>query len=167
MHSVVRVDPSQVQDWVAGLLHGQNEGKTDELAYAPETTTATVLNDTDINGLAAAVSNVLAAKGFGIGSVSNNESAPVTASQVQANDAGDLGAKAVSKELGGLPVVGNAAVPPGSVQVLLANDYTGPGAGLDGGNAPTPLGYTVDTDSSEAAPPPILTAGSNDPQCVD
>src|ERR1700721_4637041 len=54
MHSVVRIDPHQVQDWVAGLLHDQAQGKTEELAYTPNKTTANVVNDTDINGLAAA-----------------------------------------------------------------------------------------------------------------
>src|ERR1700758_5453073 len=63
MHSVVRVDPHQVQDWVAGLLQGQATGKTEELAYAPGKTSASVLNDTDINGLAAAGSDVLSSKG--------------------------------------------------------------------------------------------------------
>ncbi len=53
-----------MQDWVAGLLHDQDEGKTEELAYTPSKTTADVVNDTDINGLAAAVSQVLTAKGF-------------------------------------------------------------------------------------------------------
>src|SRR6201991_5039474 len=62
MMSVVRVDPSQVQEWVTGLLHDQSQGKTEELAYTPAKTSADVVNDTDINGLAAAVSNVLSAK---------------------------------------------------------------------------------------------------------
>src|ERR1700760_1170322 len=31
MHSVVRVDQHQVQDWVTGLLHDQAQGKTEEL----------------------------------------------------------------------------------------------------------------------------------------
>ena len=59
MQSVVRVDPHQVQDWVAGLLNDQAKGKTEEIAYTPAKTTADVFNDTDINGLAAAVSDVL------------------------------------------------------------------------------------------------------------
>src|SRR6201996_8584916 len=84
MHSVVRVDPHQVQDWVAGLLHGQAQGKTEELAYAPGKTSASVLNDTDINGLAASVSQVLTAKGFSTGKVGNNDTAHVSRSQVQA-----------------------------------------------------------------------------------
>src|SRR6201993_4421887 len=49
MQSVVRVDPHQVQDWVAGLLQGQSQGKTEELAYTPAKTTADVVNATDIN----------------------------------------------------------------------------------------------------------------------
>src|SRR6201998_123759 len=72
MQSVVRGDPHQVQDWVASLLHDQSQGKTEELAYTPAKTSADVVNDTDINGLAAAVSNVLTAKGFSAGTVGNN-----------------------------------------------------------------------------------------------
>jgi LCP family protein required for cell wall assembly len=170
MQSVVRVDPSQVKDWVASLLHEQDEGKTEQLAYAPSKTTVDVVNDTDVNGLAAAVSAVLTNKGFATGATGNSESGHVTGSQVQAAKADDLGAQAVSKELGGLPVVENAAVAPGSARVVLAGDYTGPGSsGID------PTLDTVDpaaagsTDSgdSEAAPSPILTAGSNDPECVN
>ena len=64
MQSVVRVDPHQVQDWVGGLLQDQAKGKTEQLAYTPAKTTASVVNDTDINGLAASVSEVLTTKGF-------------------------------------------------------------------------------------------------------
>src|SRR3984893_5726383 len=96
MHSVVRVDPHQVQDWVGGLLQDQAKGKTEELAYAPGKTSASVLNDTDINGLAASVSQVLTAKGFSTGQVGNNDAAHVTRSQVQAANADDVGAKAIA-----------------------------------------------------------------------
>jgi LCP family protein required for cell wall assembly len=170
MQSVVRVDPSQVQDWVDSLLHDQDQGKTEQLAYVPDGTTASVLNDTDINGLAAAVSNTLTARGFNVGTVDNNESTHVTESQVQAHSADDLGAKAVSKELGGLPIFASKTVPTGSVRVVLANDYTGPGSGLGGGDETAALGYQTDADDEEdTAPPPssIITAGSSDPQCVN
>jgi LCP family protein required for cell wall assembly len=169
MHSVVRVNPSQVAGWVAGLLHDQDEGKTEQLAYAPEKTTANVVNDTDINGLAATVSRVLAVKGFTAGMVGTNEGERVAGSQVQAASTGDLGARAVAAELGGLPVVANASIPPGSVRVVLADDYTGPGSGFGGGNA-VALGSmgSGDTDLAESnAASPVLTAGSDDPHCVD
>ena len=141
MQSVVRVDPSQVKEWVASLLHDQDEGKTEQLAYTPDKTTVDVVNDTDVNGLAAAVSQVLTNKGFEAGNVGNNDAGHVTGSQVQAAKADDLGAQAVSKELGGLPVVENASVAPGTIRVVLAGDYTGPGSGLDGSD---PTLATVD-----------------------
>src|SRR6202453_129268 len=52
MHSVVRGDPHQVEDWAGGLLQGQAKGKTEELAYSPGKTSASVLNDNDTTGLA-------------------------------------------------------------------------------------------------------------------
>jgi hypothetical protein len=175
MQSVVRVDPTQVHDWVEGLLNDQAAGKTEQLSYSPEKTTADVVNDTDINGLAASVSQVLTGKGFTAGAVGNNEGGHVTNSQVQAAKADDLGAQAISKELGNLPVVEDATLPPGTVRVVLSADYTGPGSGLDG-----PTGLSGDSavieqssggsaDSAEPPPPPspILTAGSDDPACVN
>ena len=55
---------ARCKEWVDGLLHDQDEGKTEELAYTPDKTTADVVNDTDINGLAAAVSQVLTSQGI-------------------------------------------------------------------------------------------------------
>jgi LCP family protein required for cell wall assembly len=168
MHSVVRVDPHQVQSWVAGLLDGQAKGKTEELTYAPDKTSASVLNDTDINGLASSVSQVLSSKGFGAGKVGNNDTAHVKNSQVQAVKSDDLGAQAVAKELGDLPVVANSSVPQGSVRVVLSSDYTGPGSGLSDGGTKLAAASHPDTASSDAPPPsPILTAGSDHPECVN
>ena len=169
MQSVVRVDPHQVQDWVASLLNDQAQGKTEQLAYTPAKTTADVVNDTDINGLAGAVSEVLNSKGFTTGAVGNNEGGHVKGSQVRATKSDDLGAQQVAKELGGLPVVADGAIPPGSVRVVLANDYTGPGSGLSGGSV-TPARASNPGSSADAdAPPPspILTAGSDKPECIN
>ena len=165
MHSVVRVDPHQVQDWVGGLLQDQAKGKTEELAYAPGKTSASVLNDTDINGLAASVSQVLTAKGFSTGKVGNNDTAHVSRSQVQSASADDVGAKAIAKELGGLPVIANTSVPQGTVRVVLGNDYTGPGSGLSDGGPK--LAAATHQDSEAPPPSPILTAGSDHPECVN
>ena len=165
MHSVVRVDPHQVQDWVGGLLQDQAKGKTEELAYAPGKTSASVLNDTDINGLAGSVSQVLTAKGFSTGKVGNNDTAHVSRSQVQAANADDVGGKAIAKELGGLPVIANTSVPPGTVRVVLSNDYTGPGSGLSDGGPK--LAAASHQDSDAPPPSPILTAGSDHPECVN
>jgi len=176
MQSVVRVDPGQVKDWVASLLHDQDQGKTEQVAYSPEKTTVDVTNDSDINGLAAAVSGMLSGKGFTAGQVGNNEGEHVTNSQVQAASSDDLGAQAVAKDLGGLPIVPDTSVPPGSVRVVLASDYTGPGSGLDsstselGGDTAGQVTADAAAASSDGATPPpspIITAGSDDPKCVN
>ncbi|MCG5431633.1 LCP family protein [Mycobacterium sp. MYCO198283] len=171
MQSVVRVDPVAVKEWVTGLLDGQAEGKTEELAYSPDKTTVDVLNDTDINGLAANVSTVLTDKGFTAGNVGNNETGAVPRTQVQAARVDDLGAQAVAKDLGGLPVVAVPSVPEGTVRVVLSDDYAGPGSGLDGSDPTVPLvsATTEDATATDAPPPPpaILTAGSDDPACVN
>jgi hypothetical protein len=170
MQSVVRVDPHQVADWVASLLNDQAQGKTEELAYTPAKTTASVVNDTDVNGLAAAVSDVLSSKGFTTGTVGNNDGGHVKSSQVRAAKTDDLGAQAVAKELGGLPVISDTALAPGSVKVVLANDYTGPGSGLSGGGTIMPArlsdqGATADPNTPASSP--ILTAGSDKPECIN
>src|SRR5271167_3118434 len=172
MQSVVRVDPHQVQDWVGGLLNDQADGKTEQLAYTPAKTTATVVNDTDINGLAAAVSDVLSARGFTPGPVGNSDGSHVKTSQVRAAKSDDLGAQEISKELGGLPVVPDTSLAAGTVRVVLANDYTGPGSGLSGTGSIVPAraasaGSGAAADPNVPAPSPILTAGTDKPECIN
>ena len=167
--SVVRVEPSQVKEFVAGLLEHQDAGKTEEIAYSPDKTTADVVNDSDVGGLAASVSEVLTGKGFLPGVVGNNDGAHVSGSQVQAAKIDDLGALAVSKELGKLPIVETDSVPPGSVRVVIAGDYTGPGSGMGSDQTAVPgdVATPAAVESTDAPPPsPILTAGSDGPPCV-
>ncbi|WP_111511731.1 LCP family protein [Mycobacterium kyogaense] len=169
MQSVVRVNPPEVKAWVDSLLHDQEEGKTEQLAYSNDKTTVDVVNDSDVNGLAAAVSTVLTGKGFAAGNVGNNEGTKVTNSQVQAASQDDQGAQEVAKELGGLPIVEDASVPQDAVRVVLSADYTGPGSGLDGTDVTLSAPVTNASGGGEALPAasPIITAGSNDPQCVN
>ena len=138
------------------------------MAYSPDPTTVEVINDSEVNGLAAAVSHVLTGKGFTPGNVGNNEGPKVTSSQVMAASADDLGAQAVATDLGGLPVVEDSSIPPGAVRVVLADDYVGPGAGLDGTDVMvTDPSSDYSQMAAAPAPSPIITAGSNDPECVN
>lgn len=168
--SVVTVDPDAVQRWVTSLLQDQDEGKTAKVAYTRDQTTVDVVNDSEVNGLAGAVSDRLTAVAFKPGAIGNNDKSKVDLSQVQAATADDLGAQAVAAELGGLPIVADPSIPPGTVRVVLAEDYKGPGSGLDG---TLPTAATVDDAAAEAAsseappPSPVITAGSDDPKCVN
>ena len=112
-----------------------------------------MINATDINGLAAAVSAVLTNKGFAPGPVGNHERASCRDSQVLAAKTDDLGAQAVSKELGGLPVVADPSVPPGTVRVVLGSDYTGPGSGLDGTDPTLATADPAATESTDGRSP--------------
>lgn len=169
--SVVRIDSAEVKDWVAGLLHDQAEGKSEEVSYTPDKTTVEVYNDTDINGLASSVSTVLAGKGFSEGPVGNHEGERAEKSQVVGSSADDLGTKAVAEALGGLPIVADESMPTGRVRVLLADDYAGPGSGLDGGYLSLGGTETTTTTTEEEVPvlppSPVFTAGNDDPQCVN
>jgi hypothetical protein len=53
--------------------------------------------------------------------------------------------------------------------VVLANDYTGPGSGLADGPAKLAAKSSNSGSSNSDAPPPspILTAGSEHPECVN
>ncbi|MCV7193240.1 LCP family protein [Mycolicibacterium brumae] len=165
--SVVTVDATEVKDWVAGLLHNQAEGKTEELSYSPENTTVEVFNDTDINGLASAVSRVLTAKGFSEGPIGNHEGERSETSKVVANRSEDLGAKEIARELGDLPVVADESLPDGRVQVVLANDYNGPGTTLSNSEGVPSSGEAAPIQEAPLAPSPVITAGSDDPKCVN
>ena len=59
-------------------------------------------------------------------------------------------------------------MPEGAVRVVLAADYTGPGSGLDGTDVALSA-PVVNASGGEALPTasPIITAGSDDPQCVN
>ncbi len=160
MQSVVRIDDRQVKEWVVSLLHDQDEGKTEEVSYSPDQTVVDVINDSDVGGLAAAVSEALTGKGFTGGNVGNNEGEKAANSQVQAAAADDLGAQAVAKELGGLPIVANASVPAGSVRVLLSYDYTGPGSGLDG-YSPETTGDSAAKRSTTATLKPVRSCSAD------
>lgn len=167
--SVVTVDPSAVHEWVKGLLQEQDAGQTAKITYTRDQTTVEVFNDTDINGLAGAVSERLTAVGFSGGAVGNNEGTTLTESQVLAATADDVGAEAVAGELGGLPVTADPSIPAGTVRVVLAEDYKGPGSGLDG-TLPTAASVqdaAAEIPSAGLPPSPVITAGPDDPKCVN
>jgi len=162
--SVVKVDPDQVRSWVSSLLDQQAQGKAEEATYSKDQTTADVVNETQINGLAAAVSELLSGKGFTAGKVGNNDRDHAGSSQVQAASQDDPGAKAVGEALG-LPVVEKQDLPERTVRVVLSKDYHGPGSGRETTPAASETGSN-EQDSPPPPPSPIFTA-ANGPRCVN
>jgi LCP family protein required for cell wall assembly len=163
--SVVKVDPDQVRSWVSGLLDQQAQGKTEEATYSKDQTIADVVNETQINGLAAAVSELLVGKGFTAGKVGNNEAEHAGNSQVQAAESDDVGAKAVAEALG-LQVVQKPGLAEHTVRVVLSNDYNGPGSGRETTPAASETGSSTEEEAPPPPPSPIFTA-ANGPRCVN
>ncbi|WP_062973071.1 LCP family protein [Nocardia flavorosea] len=167
--SVVRVEPDDVQDYVAGLV-GEEAGSTDPgtttapaPAADPGTVQVDVFNATSVSGLAGSVSQELTALGYLPGEVGNYSDGTAWQSQVLAASETDRGAAAVAAALGGIPVVADPALAPGTVSVVLASDYAGPGSGsedvIDFGD--------TSTSATPVPPAPPIAAAEDGPTCVN
>ncbi|UGT45761.1 LCP family protein [Nocardia yamanashiensis] len=164
--SVVKVDPEAVRKYVAKMV-GEDGSTHDETGGVdPATVTADVFNASGTGGLAAQAAQALTGKGFRTGTVDNWIGGPVQSSRVLAASAGDPKARAVAKALGGLPVLSEAGLPEGSVRVVLASDYAGPGSAAS--TSTSVMDFSGSSTTATPVPPaPPIDAGQNGPKCVN
>ena len=122
------------------------------------------------------MSQALSTDGYGTGTVGNNTGDSVERSTVLASDKDDEAAKAIAEELGGLPISTEAGLGKGSVRVVLASDYAGPGSDSWTGSTGSDNtdSDTTESDSSEPStsptpvpPAPPIDAGEGGPKCVN
>lgn len=174
--SVVKVDPPAVKKYVASLAGEEGDTET----TTPTTTkssvnkssvTVDVANDSGIDGLASSVSQALSTDGYGTGTVGNNTGESVERSTVLASDKDDEAAKAIAEELGGLPISTEAGLGKGSVRVVLASDYAGPGSdswtGSTGSDSTESDSSEPSTSPTPVPPAPPIDAGEGGPKCVN
>ena len=173
--SIVTADPAQVTEFVSGFASTEDEDGTDdtpaqtpsgEPGVDPATVTVTVVNTTAIDGLAARVSGTLSELGYLAGDLLTDPAAAYT-SHVAAASADDDAAFEVSEALGGLPVQVDPAVPPGSVRVVLAEDYSGPTGDAVGTESYSPATTTYAPLPPSIAERPTFDAGGSDVPCVN
>ncbi|MFC7447567.1 LCP family protein [Rhodococcus daqingensis] len=168
--SIVQVEPKAVRDFVAGLV-GDGESDSDGPASSEppsidtSTVTVDVSNDSGIGGLASRVSEALTERGYAQGVVGNNTGTTVSTSRVLAADPDSDAAKAVAAALGDLTIVTDSTLPQGTVKVLIAADYAGPGS--DSAAEPTSDIVDMGTSPTPAPPGPAIDAGSKGPRCVN
>ncbi|TQF66127.1 LytR family transcriptional regulator [Rhodococcus spelaei] len=166
--SIVQVDPKAVHKYVASLAGEEPDTGSSTPTVDPSTVTVDVSNDSGIGGLAARVSETLSAEGYGHGVVGNNTGTSVSTSRVLAADADSAAAKSVAAALGGVQVVGDSSLPSGTVRVVIAADYTGPGSGSASTSADPTSGILDPGTSPTPAPPgPAIDASSKGAKCVN
>lgn len=169
--SIVQVDPKAVRKYVAELAGGGDDTETPTTVAPtvnPSTVTVDVANDSGVGGLASRVSEALSADGYRHGVVGNNTGTPVSESQVRAADPDSDAAKSVAASLGGLPVVQDASLAGGTVRVVLAADYDGPGSGSATASTDSTSDIVAAGTSPTPVPPgPPIDAGRKGPQCVN
>ncbi|QLY32895.1 LCP family protein [Nocardia huaxiensis] len=161
--SVVRVDPVAVQKYVAKTI-GEDDGETypETNGVDPATVTVDVYNASGVGGMAGSVATALQGKGFRTGTVDNWIGGPIQSTRVLTGDATSAKARAVAQALGGVNVMSEAGLSEGSIRVVLAGDYSGPGS------APaTTMDFTSSTTMTPVPPAPPIDAGQNGPKCVN
>lgn len=158
--SVVKVDPADVHKFVAKAV-GEDSGDSgvDTTSFAVD-----VYNASGTGGLAGQAATALAAKGFRTGTVDNWIGGPIQTSRVLAGSSGDPKARAVAEALGGLPVISESGMAEGSIRVVLASDYSGPGSATGSGTFDFSGGTATAIPVAPAAP---IDAGQNGPKCVN
>jgi hypothetical protein len=168
--AVLKVDPQAVQAFVAQSIDVHPVPDLTPGSPARAVVTVDVLNASGVTGLATSVSEQLAGQGFRQGAVGNS---PARATSVVRYPAGEQGAgAAVADTLGGLPVEEGSNLTPGTVQVYLGRDYSGPEVPRIGGasllrvggtaasNALRPVAYTALPPLVAVAPgPPMASSG--------
>jgi len=172
--SIVTVDVGQVHRFMDEQVNPPEEQETTPQTTAPAIGTQLqghdvyVLNAGTISGQASAVADHLRTANVNVVDVSNAMEGLYSFSQVVAADENDSAARELARALGGLPVSANPNLEPGSIALVIADDYTGPGA-LDADNQvefQEPVG-TPGADFGEAEVAPEITAGGSGPRCVN
>lgn len=168
--SIVTVDVAQVHKFMEDAANPPEQSTETSEAADPTFSghEASVLNAGSKAGQASAVAKELTRMGLTPGDVSNAVPGIYSFSQVLAASEDDPVAKALADKLGGLPVTVSDEVEPGSVIVVIADDYSGPGA-MDASEATDteePVG-TPGEDFGAAEVGPEINAGGDGPRCVN
>jgi hypothetical protein len=115
----------------AGSSTAATEAPTPTPTVAPVTDgtkSVTVLNGTEIAGLATRVGDAAVASGWNVGSRANASTTDFATTTVYYADAANEGAAlGLAQLLGGVPTELNASFPGADLTVVLGTDYAGPG----------------------------------------
>ena len=180
--SIITVDVSQVHRFMEDAVEPDQaeEGTTetsdssdspDSSDSAASSTLGTqdviVLNAGAVPGQAGRVGEELGKQGVQVSEVANAMEGLYFQSQVLAADANDPAAQELARVLGGVPVVANATLEPGTMIAVVAEDYAGPGVmTAEEAQQEAPVG-TPGEDFGATEIGPEITADGDSPRCVN
>lgn len=169
--SIVVLNPLEVQgffDQLIGREPSPEVAAAEAEANGPldvesSDVTVSVLNASDIGGLASTVSTELQSVGYAEGEVGNGDfSTPVSVSTVFTSPKDTASGRAVARALGNIAVRTDDDLKPGNVKVVISYDYFGPGT--DYYTAPMTDGTAApSTDNSDSGAPGALP-GAPEPE---
>lgn len=181
--SIVTVDVDEVHRFMKELLgdkNGDSEKKDESSPAEKEGSPALsdglrdaqirVLNAGTTAGLAGFIQGKLEEEHLSVVEIGNADSAQYTSSQLHVAPNMEDAARSLADYLGGMDVVTDDSLEPGSILVIAHDDYKGPGSsGLPGGGEGNEPGTVVGqpgSDMGEEAVSPQIDAGGG-PRCVN
>lgn len=176
--SIITVDVPEVHRFMEDTVEaddgseGENSSTETSSSSAADSSVfsaynVTVLNAGGVPGQAGRVSEELGKQGVEVAEVANAMEGLYAQSQVLAPDADDPAAQELAQLLGGVPVVANATLEPGSLIAVVSSDYAGPGMlTAEEAEQDAPVG-TPGEDFGAAEIAPEITADGDSPRCVN
>lgn len=177
--SIVTVDVAQVHRFMEDAVEpDQEEEDTTETSDSADSSDSAasstlssqdviVLNAGAVPGQAGRVGEELGKQGIQVSEVANAMDGLYYQSQVVAPDADDPAAQELARILGGVPVVANATLEPGTMVAVVADDYAGPGLMTEEeAQQEAPVG-TPGEDFGATEIGPEITADGDSPRCVN
>ena len=173
--SIVTVDVSQVHRFMEDAVEPDQEEDTTETSDSTDSTASStlgaqdviVLNAGAVPGQAGRVGEELGKQGLQVSEVANAMEGLYYQSQVLATDANDPAAQELARILGGVPVMANATLEPGTMIAVVAEDYAGPGVmTAEEAQQEAPVG-TPGEDFGATEVGPEITADGDSPRCVN
>ena len=174
--SIITVDVSQVHQFMEDAVEPAQEDDADASdSPTADSTVLGALGDQDVivlnagavPGQAGRVGEELSNQGIQVSEVANAMEGLYYQSQVVAPDADDPAAQELARILGGVPVVANASLEPGTMVAVVAEDYAGPGVMTEEeAQQEAPVG-TPGEDFGATEIGPEITADGDSPRCVN
>ena len=182
--SIVTVDHNEVHRFFEELARSHDPEQAPAEDIQPEDDAAPVaavpvadglefyiLNAGSFAGHGNAAAGWLSTVGYTVAEISPAQPGIYTTSQLVVSDPTDPAVLALAEQLGGLPITANAGINPGSIVLVVHDDYPGPlDESIDlAADAPSPEAVvgTPGADFGHAEVSPEIDAGGSGPRCVN